>query len=64
MEQTSNLSLIKRTLKFVREGWIWILLPTIIVLLIVLLIILFGDPYKEGALQGKFIIIYSFFGGY
>ena len=48
---------------FIREGWVWILLPTVVVLVIVGLIILFGDPYQRSALHGKFILIYSFFGG-
>ena len=63
MKSTNNLDLIKRILIFIREGWLWILLPSIVAIVIVLLIILLGDPYQEGALHGKFIIIYSFFGG-
>ncbi len=63
MKSINSLDLMRMILKFIREGWIWILLPSVIVLLIVLFIILFGNPYQEGALHGKFILVYSFFGG-
>ncbi len=54
--------LIKKPLRFIREGWFWILLPTLIAAVLIGGIILFGDPYIEGALHGKFILLYSFFG--
>ncbi len=52
----------KKSLKFIREGWFWILLPTLIAAVLIGGIIVFGDPYLEGALHGKFILLYSFFG--
>ncbi len=51
-----------KLLKFIREGWFWILLPTLIAAVLIGGIIVFGDPYLEGALHGKFILLYSFFG--
>jgi len=48
--------------KFIREGWFWILLPTLIAVILIAVIIIFGDPYQKGALHGKFILLYSFFG--
>jgi len=54
-------SLLKKLLKFFREGWLYILLPTLIVIILIILILLFVNPY-DGNLHGKYIILYSLFG--
>jgi len=59
----STLNLIKKFFKFICEGWIWILMPILIVAVMLLLIIVFGNPYDGGALDGKLIFLYSLFGG-
>lgn len=52
-----------RVLGFLKEGWFWILLPTIIVGLVLLILLIFADPYQRGMLHAKFILLYSIVGG-
>ena len=59
----NNPNLIKRFFRFICEGWIWILMPILIVAVALLLIIIFSNPYDAGALDGKLIFLYSLFGG-
>lgn len=54
---------LKRVLEFIRPGWFWILLPTIVVGLVLLFLLLFADPYRRGMLHAKFILLYSIVGG-
>jgi|GEM_PF-5930735 len=51
----------RSVLRFIREGWFWILLPALIVAAIVLLNLALRDPCEDGALHGKFIFLYSLF---
>jgi len=55
------MSMLRNFFKFVKPGWFWILFPTLIALVLIILFILFGNPYQEGALHGKFILLYSLF---
>ena len=51
--------IIKKLKSLIKEGWFWILLPTLIVVIIILFILIFGNPYQEGTLHGKYIFFYS-----
>jgi len=53
--------IVNKFLNFIKSGWFWILFPTLIALIIITSLILFCNPYQEGALHGKFILLYSLF---